>query len=167
MSSLLPCVWWTRTSPTAIRPWRLSLDTPYFILSSSARVRFGPRERKTVGTGIIIHLPDGIYGRASSYLRFNLTRTDEPWDEYYPLRVTPIVFMKNEYQRELEFDAVNQSDDAYVLEAGQGFIVIEFRQALTPTFLQGPDAFSPPSRRSPPPPLPDTSRDSPSECETD
>jgi len=153
-----PYVSWAKTLPTALRPWRLGMDAPYYALSTAQTVTFSPLETKSVRTGIVVYLPDHIVGRATTYTRLCLTRpsglASRNTDDYYPLRLRPFVFMKSDHARELILDMTNMSStDSYELSQGEPVAVLEFRPALTPTFVQA-ECEIPPIQPSPPPPLP-------------
>jgi len=135
------------------------MDTPYYALSTAQTVAFSPLETKSVRTGIVVYLPDHIVGRATTYTRLCLTRpsglASRNSDDYYPLRLRPFVFMKSDHARELILDMTNMSSvDSYELNQGEPVAVLEFRPALTPTFVQAESEISLIQPSPPPPVLP-------------
>ena len=152
----LQYVSWAKTLPTAIRPWRIGLDTPYYSLSTAECVTFAPNETKSIRTGVVVYLPDHVCARITTYTRLCLTKPSGAsrnyLDDYYPLRMRPFVFMKSDHNREIMLEMTNMSTvESYELGQGEPVAVLEFRQALTPTFVQAESEIPSPLL---PPPLP-------------
>lgn len=129
----------TKFVPHAVMPWRLMPDSPYYVLSAADEVVFQPLQTKSVGTGLLLHIPDGIYARVTAIARPCLSQSDDGEDEFYPLRLSPMAIMRSDYQSELCLTLRNLSPvESYTVRPGQSLAVVELRPVWTPTIVQVP-----------------------------
>jgi len=167
MSSVLPYITWTKTLRSAVRPWRQTTESPYYVLSSAEKTVFAPKDRKRIRTGLIIYFPDAIYAKIKGYAPVNLDKGVDDWDEeFQPLKVASKIIGKSEYQGEIVLEVENLSDESVTIREGTSLASLEFRLGVTPTFLQGrDDVFPEPTSVPPPPPPPESDPPSSSDSE--